>query len=221
MLEIATTKKEKLGRHLRKCLNNDLPGLLSHKEMAPLNREMEFDHSSSARESAVLIALYPHNSLWHLCFIRRPEYDGIHSGQISLPGGGRELYDSNITATAIREANEEVNINPGKIEILGSLSPIYIPPSNYIVTPVVGILEEQPDFIPQPDEVAEIIEIPLQDFNKPGIVQNKTFYGGTFREIKAPCFKVNSTIIWGATAMILNEFFNVLKKMNKSQDFYQ
>lgn len=214
MLDLPTTKKNELSQHLHRCLHDDLPGSLSHQEMAPLNRDSEFHYPSSARESAVLISLYPDNDLWNLCFIRRPEYDGIHSGQISLPGGGREQHDPDIIATALREANEEVNIDPEKADVPGMLSPIYIPPSNYIVTPVVSILSERPNFIPQESEVAEIIQIPLQDFKKPGTIQNEIFFGGTVRELQAPCFKVNEIIIWGATAMILNEFFDILKKIN-------
>ncbi|MFO8053647.1 MAG: CoA pyrophosphatase [Bacteroidales bacterium] len=204
-----------LRLHLGKRLTSSLPGHIAHHELAPPGSGRQEDTAmpaKTARESAVLIALYPSADSWALCLIKRPEYDGVHSGQIAFPGGGKEKADKTIIETALREAHEEVNINPLSTEILGTLSPIYVPPSNYNITPVVGMLRKKPHFIPDPTEVAEIREIPLNELIGKNIpFTRKTFFHGTEKEISAPCFSIKETVIWGATAMILNEFIQIMK----------
>lgn len=203
------------SQRLRNSLKVDLPGEQAHRMMAPSGRSLAMKKGSKIppRESAVLIAIYPANENISICFIKRPEYDGVHSGQIAFPGGGREKEDANIIETALREAYEEVHILQHQVEVLGQLSPIYIPPSNYVVSPVVGMLPQRPDFIAQPDEVAEIIEIQLEKLIAEDVFENRLFYPDTSYEIEAPCFNIDNTIIWGATAMILYEFIAVSKEV--------
>lgn len=211
---IDNLKADEFLTYLKKCLKRKLPGRSAHSQMAPESRiipEAEVYENNKPRESSVLIPLYYSAGQWQVSFIKRPEYDGVHSGQISFPGGGTEKQDHSVEDTALREAYEEVNIQRETVYIVGRISPLYIPPSNYIVWPVVGLLSERPDYIPQPSEVDKIIEVPLVEFLKPEnrIVQD--FPSGPRSSIKAPCYSMAGNIIWGATAMIMNEFLTLLK----------
>ncbi|MCF8332279.1 MAG: CoA pyrophosphatase [Bacteroidales bacterium] len=209
-MDITKLSPTELGHYINNRLKAELPGETAHRYMAPYGRNLQLQKKSIPRDSAVLIGLYPDQE-WKTCFIQRPQYDGVHSAQIAFPGGGREQQDPDIISTALREAYEEVNINPRDVKIKGILSPIYIPPSNYHVTPVIGIMEQKPAFIPQPSEVESIIEVPLDKLMNYGTIVEKSFYTGTDKEVIAPCFNISGTIIWGATAMILYEFISMLK----------
>lgn len=199
---------------LRRRLKQALPGAAAHQMMAPPNRMEQLKSSTQkrlAKQSSILIALYPVNEQLHTVFIQRNIYNGHHSGQISFPGGQYEKSDASLTDTALREAREEVGIRPENVQILGKLSQLYIPPSNFMVLPVVGYLPEAPHFIPDPTEVADIIEIPLHQ-----LMDQKNIHSGQFtmpdnQQITAPCFKVNGHIIWGATAMIIGELITLLE----------
>ncbi|MFO8086580.1 MAG: CoA pyrophosphatase [Bacteroidales bacterium] len=210
-MDLLKYKADELATYIIRRLQDELPGFRAHEKMAPEGRVLFHSGRDQARESAVLIHLYKHNEQWHTCFIQRPQYDGVHSGQIAFPGGGRERTDRTIMETALREAHEEVNIATNQIKVLGNLSPIYIPPSNYLVTPIVSISSQRPDFKPQIAEVDKIEEIPLSAIMDTGKIQSRIFYPGTAYEIKAPCYRVNDIIIWGATAMILYEFISILR----------
>ncbi len=168
----------------------------------------------SPRESGILLCVYPNVGGWELCFIRRPRYDGVHSHQVAFPGGGMEKQDGSIIDTALREAAEEVNIPREKVQVVGLLSQLYVPVSNYMITPVVGMLKERPHFVPQPGEVEYILEVPVTALLD-STVSVKTFCTGDRRRVTAPCFQVNNTFIWGATAMILNEFITLIKREAK------
>jgi 8-oxo-dGTP pyrophosphatase MutT (NUDIX family) len=143
--------------------------------------------------------------------ILRPTYEGIHSGQISLPGGRFELTDEDIKQTALRETYEEIGIDPAEVTIIGQLTQLYIPPSNYLVQPFVGFTSGSPAFNPQPEEVEQIIEIPLTTLlDENNLVQKEISVGDI--QFSTPSFVINGTTIWGATAMILNEFKEILLK---------
>lgn len=188
-------------------LSGRLPGENAHAEMAPIKRPMPDEARSwgDTRLSAVLVLLYPNLNDVNIALMLRPEYAGVHSRQVSFPGGRKEDVDPNMRATALREAKEELGIPAEKVKIIGELSELYIPPSKSLVTPVVGYLEERPEFIPDPKEVQEIIEA---DFNQ---IMSEDVFGKTeiiranysLREV--PAIFYNSYTIWGATAMILNE----------------
>ena len=204
---------------LKTSLNGELPGKLSHLKMASRLRlkTMTFDVDiSNARQSSVLILLYPHNNTIYSVFILRQTYDGVHSGQVSFPGGQAEPDDPSIVYTALREASEEVNIEPEKVNILGTLSELYIPPSNYLVTPVVGYTSSRPDFKPDPGEVAEIIESDLDFLNEPAL-RKETLLNIRGVEIDAPYFEVKGKTVWGATAMILSELNDIIESINSHQ----
>lgn len=164
-------------------------------------------------EAAVLILLYPVEGIIHTVFIQRPEYEGVHGGQISFPGGKKEPDDTDLLQTAFREASEETGINQGDLKIVGALTPLYIPVSNIVVTPFVGWLEKKPLFTPEAKEVVFIIEADIRSFLDNSIIKIKPFeIRGELIDIKY--FDYNGNIIWGATAMILYELLTLIRRGN-------
>lgn len=179
----------------------------AQQEVAPL-RNNSFSETTiqQAKKAAVLLLIHQKNEKACFTLIERAEYDGTHSKQFALPGGKAELTDSNIIETAIREAEEEVNINAKEIKIIGELTSIYIPPSNFYVTPILAISEIRPNYIKQESEVKSIFEIPLTELFKNDVVQKTQLSLKKGIKINTPYLNLEEKIIWGATAMILNEF---------------
>lgn len=203
---------------LRVALADELPGKAAHVKMASRLRlnELKFSYDTSgATHSSVLILLYPKQGEVFTVFILRQTYDGVHSGQVSFPGGRAEEGDTTLIETALREASEEVNIEPEKVEILGTLSEMYIPPSNFLVLPVVGYTPEPPAFVPEIAEVAEIIESDINFLFDPAR-HKETLLTVRGIEIEAPYYDVKGKIIWGATAMILSELGDVIKSITSN-----
>lgn len=202
----------------QKQLTLPLPGRDAHLKMASTIRHKEagFNYdTSSATKSSVLISLYPKGNNLITVFILRQTYDGVHSGQVSFPGGRMEPEDISLVHTALREAEEEVNIDAGKVKVLGTLSELYIPPSNYIVLPVIGFLDERPDLQADISEVAAIIETDLSFlFDEKRIKQKSIQINNHI--IEAPYFDVQDNVIWGATAMILSELKEVILRIQLS-----
>ena len=165
----------------------------------------------NAHVAAVLILLYPDKGSIHTVFMQRPDYDGIHGGQISFPGGKIEPEDENVVQTALREAHEETGVDNTKIRVIGTLTPLFIPVSNMLVTPVVGWIDEKPVFNHQPEEVVFLIDADIKILLDPAIVRTKPLEirGETF-EVKY--FDYEGNMIWGATAMILQELLIILKR---------
>jgi 8-oxo-dGTP pyrophosphatase MutT (NUDIX family) len=198
---------ESIKQHVSDKLRGELPGESAHVEMAPIKRPLPEEARTwkETRYSGVLVLLYPHEERLHTALMMRPEYDGVHSRQVSFPGGKREEGDADIIQTALREAHEELGIRPEEVEVLGNLSELYIPPSKALVTPVVGFAETRPNFIKDDVEVDEIIEADLmnllgeESFGKVEIVRASYI----LKEVPAILF--NGYTIWGATAMMLNE----------------
>lgn len=206
-------KHEIFIHKLRDALSGDLPGIEAQMKMVPAIRRVEMQKRNwdrQARKAAVLIAIYQENGELRIPLIRRNEYDGVHSGQISLPGGKMEETDADLIRTALREAKEETNISVDELQVLGSITNIYIPPSNFIVQPVVAWLDKKPDFIAQESEVAEIITISLAQLLNPVHRLTRNISHREYRIIDVPCFYIDENIIWGATAMILSELADVI-----------
>lgn len=182
-----------------------LLGEKAHLEIAPYRVSMKAKSSDPARQAAVLILLYPIQNKTHFTLIKRPTYDGTHSGQIAFPGGKWEESDNDLTETAVREANEETNIQFENISIISELTKIFIPPSNFEVTPVLAVSSTIPDYIPDKIEVEKILEVELSELlnSDNQLEKEMTFKNGiTF---STPYFQLQNEIVWGATAMILNE----------------
>ncbi len=198
---------------LKAKLIHPLPGEKAQLLMAPASRaEMikNTDILKKARKAAVLMLLFPVAEEPNLIFIQRQQYDGVHSGQISFPGGKIEKGDKNLIETAKRETSEEIGIPSEEIEILGQTSSLYIPPSRFIVQPVIGITGEIKNFQLQKKEVDSVITIKLKDLIGRECRAIRTVKASYLQEIEVPCFSINGNIIWGATAMILSELIEII-----------
>lgn len=195
---------------IRIALQLPLPGLTAQIKFAPEYRipSLRADPPANARPAGVLILLYPHNGEWYFPLMKRVEDGLTHSGQISLPGGSQEAGES-IRETALREACEEVGAACSEADVLGQLTTIYIPPSNFLVTPTVGRVDHRPDFKCDPREVAELIEVPLTMLFDRNVIKREPW---TLRgmQVEVPFYQIGPHKVWGATAMILSEFSMVL-----------
>lgn len=184
------------------ALARGLPGVEAQLGMAPEVRGLETKGEAYSR-AAVMALLYPSGTSRSMAFIKRNVYPGAHSGQISFPGGAWEETDPDLEATALRETREELGIEHG-IEVLGALTPLHVPVSNFMVYPFLGWMEGQAIFHPDQTEVQYVIEVPLEHLLDPDNRLNMEMRHGTMN-FKAPYFKVDQEQIWGATAMMLNE----------------
>lgn len=164
----------------------------------------------SCLKAGVLILLYPVNTQIRVVLTRRTENVDRHQSQISFPGGRVEPEET-LEQAALRETCEELGIPPDSIRILGRLTPLYIPPTNYCVYPFVACMNSAPRFKPSPFEVAEILEIPLEHLLDPGTSREEVW---TLRgkNVEVPFYFFNSRKIWGATAMVLAEFLELVPK---------
>ena len=214
-MEIVINPMNQFAYNLRIEILNGLPGTEVQWEMASSDRMIQnFPRvpGDDARIAAVLILLYPYNGSLYTVFMQRHNYDGVHGGQISFPGGKMEESDENIICTAIREAHEETGIDPEKISVIGTLTPLFIPVSNMIVTPVVGWTDTKPVFNHQPEEVVFLIYADIKILLDPAIVKTKPFnIRGEMVSVRY--FDYDGNVIWGATAMILHELLTIIKKI--------
>lgn len=199
--------------NIKRNLQSNLPGKSSHHKMAHIVRQKEYAVPADAKKSAVLALFYPgHNQKISIALIQRTSKNpnDVHGGQIGLPGGRMETIDKDLKDTALREAWEEIGVNPKDISVLGSLTKLYIPVSKYEVEPYVGIINYKPEFIRQEEEVEAIIEVPfeiLKDINSVKTKDIKITSTITLKEV--PYFEYLNHTIWGATAMILQELVDV------------
>jgi 8-oxo-dGTP pyrophosphatase MutT (NUDIX family) len=161
---------------------------------------------------AVLILLYEEGNTIKTCFIERTQYDGVHSGQIAFPGGKKEA-DETLEQTALREAEEEIGVNASDVVILGRLTELYIPPSNFLVHPFVGTIDYKPDFLPQEAEVAEVVEFSVDDLADVRLRGQKKIKLSSGSVVETPYFDLHGKIVWGATAMIISEFLEVINTL--------
>jgi 8-oxo-dGTP pyrophosphatase MutT (NUDIX family) len=198
---------------LKTEIQKGLPGTEVQWQMASSDRMIRnFPKvpGPDARLAAVLILLYPDNSSVHTVFMQRHNYDGVHGGQISFPGGKKENSDKDLIHTALRETEEETGVVTVGISVIGTLTPLFIPVSNMVVTPVVAWTNEKPIFNHQPEEVVFLINAELIRFLDPLIIKTKPFeIRGNMIMVKY--FDYEGNMIWGATAMILHELLTIVK----------
>lgn len=197
---------------VRAAMRRPLPGMAAQVTMAPRPRPFHPPDGSTPRQAGVLLLLYPVGGHLHLVFTVRPAHLDYHAGQVSFPGGGWEEGDASLMETALRETREELGISAEEIEVLGPLTPLYIPPSHNMVHPFVALAPRRPAFQPDSLEVAELLEVPLATFRDPAIRgEDRTEQGRL--EVVIPYYAVRGHKIWGATAIILAEFLALLDSL--------
>lgn len=200
---------------LEQRLKLPLPGSRAHEPMraTPIGMiKPKFEHLVPPKPGSVLILLYPDGDSLKFPLTKRPEYLGAHSGQVSLPGGKAEDNEDEIQ-TALRETEEEIGVSRGEIRVLGKLSKFFVIPSNFMVTPVIGYLNQKPKFIPQASEVTRVIEGDVANLIKYDAIQVKEILAAKLYPMLAPHFEIEDEIVWGATAMMLNEFREVVREI--------
>lgn len=195
---------------LEKKLSEPLPGVTSHHKYMHVGRQ-NVEIPKNVKSSAVLILLYPQKNNAYFPLILRPKYDGRHGGQMALPGGKAEHSDENLIRTALREAQEEIGIKAIDVKVLGELTDVYVPVSNFIVHPVVGYVNYKPEFFPDEREVDKIYLTDIEDILKGGEIVYKNMKFGK-QEISVPGFEIQDSWVWGATSLILSEFSDILRK---------
>ncbi|MBL7955909.1 MAG: CoA pyrophosphatase [Flavobacteriales bacterium] len=199
---------------LQRRLSGPLPGHdafleLSGYKRPDLERARQLD--PPPRESAVLALIYPKDSVLHLLLMVRPTYDGVHSGQVSFPGGKREPNDVDLAQTALREFGEETGADPRQVNVLGELSNVYIPPSRMLVTPYVGFAERIGPWQPDTKEVARLLEVPMEHVMRNDILKRREqFIQIMGRSVEIPYFDLAGEVVWGATAMMIAELRELL-----------
>ena len=197
---------------VRRALKRPRPGLEAQARMAPPYRRDQIKmmlNPPACKQAGVLVLLYPLEG--QLCFplTRRPESVEYHKGQISLPGGAQEHGES-LCQTALRETQEEIGVDESYIELIGELSSLYVPPSDFCIQPYVGCTSRRPEFHLAADEVAELIEAPLEALLDPvtARVEDWEIRGGVW---PIPFYQFGPHKVWGATAMILAELVEMLE----------
>ncbi len=195
--------------HLRAAMRQPLPGLAAQATMAPRPRSFNPAPGVEPRLAGVLLLLYPVCGVLHLVLtVRTPDLNH-HSGQISLPGGGWEEGDASMLETALREACEEIGIPAEGLEILGPLTPLYVPPSNNLIHPFVAHSPYRPDFEPDAHEVAALLQIPLPHLLDP-VIRCEEDWLRDGVAMRVPFYRLGDYKVWGATAIVLAEFLALL-----------
>ncbi len=189
----------------------------AHIKMAPLERisylKEENYKDKNPKKAAVLMLFYPKNKITHLALIVRNSYPGVHSSEVAFPGGKVEESDVNLQETALRETYEEVGVPPNKVKIIKPFSEIYIPPSNFLVFPFMGISHEELTFLPDATEVQQILEYSIVNFLDEKSISKVTMSTSYAAAIEVPTFLIKEHVVWGATAMMMSELKEVLKSV--------
>jgi 8-oxo-dGTP pyrophosphatase MutT (NUDIX family) len=196
---------------LRRRLNEELPGLASQLKAAPPFRGSSYTSTDidNARQASVLWLMYLNeSSIWEGVLIQRSSYEGVHSNQVGMPGGEKDEIDLSDIHTALRECKEEIGVEVPLDRVIGALTPLYIPPSKFYVRPYVAWLDEKPDFILDPNEVAGVLTIEIEKLCSEDLWSEFSVKG-----IRVPGFELEGQLVWGATAMMLSELVDCCREI--------
>ncbi|WP_435625180.1 NUDIX hydrolase [Flagellimonas sp.] len=201
-----------------KIKNLPLPGSDSHHKMSPAFRKQWLEskkiEAQNPKKAGVMALFYPNTSQnTQLLLILRKTYQGVHSNQIAFPGGKEEPEDKSLLETALRETHEEVGIPPTSVEVVKELSEVYIPPSNFLVQPYIGLYPKPESFQIQESEVESVVEVLLSDFLDGSNLSEEKLSTSYAKNISVPAFKLNGYTVWGATAMMLSEIKELLEQV--------
>jgi 8-oxo-dGTP pyrophosphatase MutT (NUDIX family) len=200
---------------LERQLEEELPGKQAHYKMLPYGRSLDIEIPEDKKIACVLLLLIPKNGEWHITFIERVSDipDDPHSGQIGFPGGKFEETDYSYQDCALREAEEEIGVNPAEIGIIGELSSLYVNVSNFLIYPFIGFMGDEPEFNPQKTEVSNVFTIPLTHFlnNKNKKKTNLNIRGNVLNDV--PYYDINNKVLWGATAMMMSELEHLIESI--------
>jgi len=204
-----------LIENIKEKQKTPLPGLSAHVKLAPYRKStLNTDFSKyNPKLASTLLLLYKANDLIKFVLIQRPDYSGTHGGQISFPGGKNEKGET-LKETAIRETVEEIGVNSADIQIIGELSQVYVPPSNFLISPFIGFMDLAPTFEPDHKEVTKILEININELLKNDVIKEKKITVGAktehSMEINVPYLDLHYHTVWGATGVILSEFRDII-----------
>jgi 8-oxo-dGTP pyrophosphatase MutT (NUDIX family) len=204
---------------LERRLRGPKPGLASQLKMVPGHRRDDQTYQEFAdtcNQAGILVLLYPRQGRLHVVLTRRTANVAHHQAQISFPGGHRDSHETVLEA-ALREAEEEIGVPPSSVRILGTLTPLYVRPSNYCIYPVVATAGSRPDFRPSPHEVAEVLEVPLDHLRDEQYVRREIWPLGDLK-MSIPFYFYQGHKIWGATAMIMAELLDLLGENDHAED---
>ncbi|WP_036383379.1 CoA pyrophosphatase [Muricauda sp. MAR_2010_75] len=201
-----------------KLKNLPLPGEESHYKMSPAERIQWLKQNNikkiNPKRAGVMALFYPDVYMQtRLLLILRKTYEGVHSNQIGFPGGKVEKQDKDLMHTALRETHEEVGVPPSSVQVIRELSEVYIPPSNFMVQPFMGIYPNPQPFVPQEDEVEQVVEAYVKDFLDDANLIEELLSTSYAKSINVPAYKLNGYTVWGATAMMLSEIRELLRQV--------
>jgi 8-oxo-dGTP pyrophosphatase MutT (NUDIX family) len=201
---------------LRLRLTRPLPGRDAQVRLAPQPRQWP-EPDAVLRPAAALLLIYPHEHQWWIPLTVRVAALRTHAGQVSLPGGRLDRPDESVAAAALREANEEIGLVPAAVDVLGALTPLPIAVSGHLLHPVVGAAAGRPAFVPAPDEVERVIEMPIARLLQPDAIawERRALASAPQGWLDVPYFDFGGARVWGATAMILAEFTALLAELAK------
>lgn len=197
-----------IAEKIRQALLKTLPGREAHLKMLPPGRELTpaGETRRNLNYSSVMLLLYEEDRRIFACLIKRPQHMKTHPGQIALPGGRIEKGETALY-TALRETSEEIGISAEEVQVIGKLSAVYISVSQFVIQPFVGWLNKTPAFTINPHEVVRVIRFPLFEHRNS---EEKTEIHTASGKMTVPCIHFEGEVIWGATAMILSEFLDLV-----------
>lgn len=208
---------EKFNINISKLKNLPLPGSISHSKLSPPFREKLAEkykmEMHTARKAGVMALFHPdERGICKLTLILRKTYKGVHSAQVGFPGGRVEKCDKDLLDTALRETEEEIGISRDSISVVRELSEIYIPPSNFLVYPFIGILYKKPEYTLQETEVEAVIETDLSELLDDTALSTMDVMTSMQKKLPVPAFILSGHIVWGATAMMLGEIKDLINQ---------